>query len=297
MFYLFIDNEQRGPYSLEQLAEMGITPETEVWTEGMADWKQAGDVPQLTALLQRLEYERATQRPPVVPPSHAQVPPVPPAWDTQASASQPQSQPEPKRKGSSGTKWLVALLILLVILGVMVVTVPDREAHRNAIMGSTREWVNEKVEQRDMGDIVGEVIKWMSGKGADIAIDQVLQVDNHFVYSVGKLMVGDKPKTISLGILGHVFTFGKDDIDHALRRAMGMPEPSEEPSVGITPPPASEPTEPEVAPDDTLGSVMPREDDEPYDPAQAMLDSLARKAKEEAVRMAKEWAKKQIDNL
>ena len=297
MFYLFIDNEQRGPYSLEQLAEMGITPETEVWTEGMADWKQAGDVPQLTALLQRLEYERATQRPPVVPPRHAQVPPVPPAWDTPASASQPQSQPEPKRKGSSGPKWLVALLILLVILGVLVVTVPDREAHRNAIMGSTREWVNEKVEQRDMGDIVGEVIKWMSGKGADIAIDQVLQVDNHFVYSVGKLMVGDKPKTISLGILGHVFTFGKDDIDHALRRAMGMPEPSEEPSVGITPPPASEPTEPEVAPDDTLGSVMPREDDEPYDPAQAMLDSLARKAKEEAVRMAKEWAKKQIDNL
>ncbi len=297
MFYLFIDNEQRGPYSLEQLAEMGITPETEVWTEGMADWKQAGDVPQLTALLQRLEYERATQRPPVVPPRHAQVPPVPPAWDTPASASQSQSQPEPKRKGSSGTKWLVALLILLVILGVLVVTVPDREAHRNAIMGSTREWVNEKVEQRDMGDIVGEVIKWMSGKGADIAIDQVLQVDNHFVYSVGKLMVGDKPKTISLGILGHVFTFGKDDIDHALRRAMGMPEPSEEPSVGITPPPASEPTEPEVAPDDTLGSVMPREDDEPYDPAQAMLDSLARKAKEEAVRMAKEWAKKQIDNL
>ena len=297
MFYLFIDNEQRGPYSLEQLAEMGITPETEVWTEGMADWKQAGDVPQLTALLQRLEYERATQRLPVAPPHHAQMPPVPPTWDTPASAEQPQPEPSPRRKGSSGTKWLVALLILLVILGVLVVTVPDREAHRQAIIGSTREWVNEKVEQRDMGDIMGEVIKWVSGKGADLAIDQVLQVDNHFVYSVGKLMVGDKPKTISLGILGHVFTFGKDDIDKALRKAMGMPEPGEEPSVGITPPPAEEPIEPEVAPDDTLGSVMPREEDEPYDPAKAMLDSLARKAKEEAVRVAKEWAKKQIDNL
>ena len=42
---------------------------------------------------------------------------------------------------------------------------------------------------------------------------------------------------------------------------------------------------------------MPREDDEPYDPAQAMMDSLARKAKQEAIRVAKEWAKKQIDNL
>ena len=150
------------------------------------------------------------------------------------------------------------------------------------------------------GDILGEVIKWVSGKGADIAIDQLLQVDNHFVYSTGKLMVGDEPKTISLGILGHVFTFGKDDIDQVLRQAMCMPEPAEQPSVGITPPPASEPVEPvepEVAPDDTLGSVMPRDDAEPYDPAQAMIDSLARKAKKEAVRVAKEWAKKQIDNL
>lgn len=295
MYYLFIDNEQRGPYSLEQLAELGITPETEVWTEGMADWQQAGDVPQLTSLLQRLEYERATRRPPAVPPRHEQRPPVPPTWDTRDAAAQP--QPAPRRKGGSGTKWLVLLLIVLVLMGVLVVTVPDRESHRQAIVGSSREWVNEKVEQRGADDILGEVIKWVSGKGADIAIDQLLQVDNHFVYSTGKLMVGDEPKTISLGILGHVFTFGKDDIDQVLRQAMGMPEPAEQPSVGITPPPASEPVEPEVAPDDTLGSVMPRDDAEPYDPAQAMIDSLARKAKEEAVRVAKEWAKKQIDNL
>lgn len=296
MYYLFINDEQRGPYSIEQLAEMGITPETEVWTEGMADWKQAGDVPQLTALLQRLEYERATQRTQAVPPRHAPVPPVPPGWDNTPPAASPQPSSSPRR-GSSGTKWLVALLIVLVVLGVLVVTVPDREAHRQAIVGSSREWVNEKVEQRGMGDILSEVVKWVSGKGADIAIDQMLHVDNHFVYSTGKLMVGDQPKTISLGILGHVFTFGKDDVDRALRQAMGIPDEAEQPSVDATPPPAQEPVEPEVAPDDTLGSVMPREDDEPYDPAQAMIDSLARKAKEEAVRVAKEWAKKQIDNL
>ena len=149
-----------------------------------------------------------------------------------------------------------------------------------------------------MGDILGELIKWVSGKGADIAIDQLLQVDNHFVYSTGKLMVGEKPKTISLGIMGHVFTFGKDDIDQVLKEAMGIDmSRAEEPSVGVTPPPASEPDEPAVAPDDTLGSVTPREDNEHYDPAKAMLDSLAEQAKREAIRVAKEWAKKQIDNL
>lgn len=298
MYYLYIDDQQRGPFSIEQLAEMGITPETEVWTEGMADWKQAGDVPALTTLLQRLEYERhsAASRPASTPPKHNPMPPVPPAWG-EPTAAAPATQPAPKRKGCA-TKLLIALLILCVLFGVLVVTVPDREAHRQAIVGSSREWVGEKVEERNMGDILGEVIKWVSGKGADIAIDQLLQVDNHFVYSTGKLMVGEKPKTISLGILGHVFTFGKDDIDQVLQEAMGIDmSRAQEPSVGVTPPPASEPDEPAVAPDDTLGSVMPREDDEPYDPTQAMLDSLAEQTKREAIRVAKEWAKKQIDNL
>lgn len=294
MYYLFIDNEQRGPFSIEQLAEMGITPETDVWSEGMTDWKQAGDVPELTTLLQRLEYERhsAAARPATTPPQHAPSPTPPTAWDNGGAA--PVAD---KSKSKSGcTKWLIALLILLVIAGVLVVTVPDREAHRQAIVGSSREWVSEKVEQRGMGDILGEVIKWVSGKGADITIDQLLQVDNHFLWSTGKLMVGEEPKTISVGVLGHVFTFGKDDIDKALRQAMGM-EQTEEPSVGITPAPATESDEPAVAPDDTLGSVQPREDDEPYDPAQAMIDSLAQQAKREAIRVAKEWAKKKIDNL
>ena len=297
MYYLYIDDQQRGPFTIEQLAEMGITPETEVWTEGMSDWKQAGDVPALTTLLQRLEYERhsATTRT-ATPPQHNPVSPAPPAWNETADAV-PKTQPAPKRKGGC-TKWLIALLILCVLLGVLVVTVPNREAHRQAIVGSSREWVGDKVEERDMGDILGELVKWISGKGADIAIDQLLQVDNHFIYSTGKLMLGEKPKTVSLGILGHVFTFGKDDIDQVLKEAMGIDmNRAEEPTIGVTPPPASEPEEPAVAPDDTLGSVTPREDNEPYDPAQAMIDSLAEQAKREAIRVAKEWAKKQIDNL
>ena len=188
---------------------------------------------------------------------------MPPAWGTPLPNQQPQPTPvQPKRKSGSGTKWLVALLIVLVVLGVLVVTVPDRETHRQAIVGSSREWVNDKVEQRDMGDILGEVVKWVTGKGADLTIDQLLQVDNHFVYSTGKLMVGDEPKTISLGILGHVFTFSKDDLERYLQQAMGVEQQEQQPSVGVTPPPAEEPVEPEYAPDDTLGSVMPREDDE-----------------------------------
>lgn len=294
MYYLYIDEQQRGPFTIEQLAELGITPETEVWTEGMTDWKQAGDVPQLTTLLQRLQYERheANTRQAATPPTHHSQA-IPPAWD--GAAQQQSNQSSTPKRGRTGAKWLTGLLIILILLGVLVVTCPNRETHRQAIMGSTRTWVSDKVEERGMGDIFGELVKWVSGKGADIAIDQMLIVDNHFIYSTGKFVVGDEPKTVSLGILGHVFTFGKEDIDKVIRQAMGMEEP-QQPSVRITPTPEVEPDEPLNTPDDTLGSVTPRED-EPYDPAQALVDSLARKAKEQAIKVAKEWAKKQIDNL
>lgn len=294
MYYLFIDEEQRGPFSIEQLAEMGITPETEVWTEGMDDWKQAGDVPQLTTLLQRLEYERhqAQLQPPARRPQPTHVPPLPPDSATAAPG------PTPAKRSGSGIKWLIALLIACVLLGVMVVTCPDREAHRQAIVGSTREWVGEQVDQRDMGsNLLGELFKWLTGKGANMAIEQVLVVDNHFIYSTGKFAVGAEPKTVSVGLLGHVFTFSKEDISQALRQIMGIDQQQRQPSVGITPAPEPEPDEPLMAPDDSLGSVMPREEDEPYDEAQALIDSLARQAKDQAVKAAKEWVKKQIDNL
>lgn len=298
MYYLFIDNQQRGPYSLEQLAELGITPETEVWTEGMSDWQQAGDVPALTTLLQRLEYERhagAANTPPQ-PPMRQSAQPVPPSWQASAQpTTPPPSAPAPRRRNNG---WLIGLLILAIVLGVLVVTCPDRKAHIEAITNSTREWVGDKTEAYDVNDLLGELIKWVTGQGVDRTLDQVLVVDNYIVCSVGKIPYADKPKTVSVGILGHVFTFSKEDIDKELERRTGIDLQAQQPSVGITPPPADDPLEEDlVAPDDTLGSVMPREDDEPYDPTRAMLDTLAKQAKDQAIKVAKEWAKKQIDNL
>lgn len=44
MYYAMIDGQQKGPYSLEQLLEIGIRPGTYVWCKGMADWQRADEV-------------------------------------------------------------------------------------------------------------------------------------------------------------------------------------------------------------------------------------------------------------
>lgn len=43
-YFAIIDDEQRGPFELGQLAEAGVTPDTYVWCKDMPDWAQAREV-------------------------------------------------------------------------------------------------------------------------------------------------------------------------------------------------------------------------------------------------------------
>lgn len=52
-FYYYIDNQgkQCGPVEKERLASLGVTGDTYVWAEGMADWKHASEVSDVSYLL------------------------------------------------------------------------------------------------------------------------------------------------------------------------------------------------------------------------------------------------------
>ncbi len=43
-YYAIIDGEQSGPYTLEELVDKGIGPDTYVWSKGMSDWERADEV-------------------------------------------------------------------------------------------------------------------------------------------------------------------------------------------------------------------------------------------------------------
>jgi len=49
--YYYTDGQDRfGPFTLDQLKDKGITPETRVWFMGIPDWKVAKEIPELTCL-------------------------------------------------------------------------------------------------------------------------------------------------------------------------------------------------------------------------------------------------------
>jgi hypothetical protein len=290
------------------LSQQGITPESEVWAPGMADWQQAGDVAELTAVLQRAEFEasqqaaraaenQATMGQPYDPaPPQNQVPPqVPPRWPVD----------EPKKK-SGCTPWLIALLILAILFATMVFTCPSRADHEAAIQEVTKAWVDDKVEENlssitgvggVFGDLINKALKKLTGVGTDKIISTYLDVKNYVVCSVGSMTIGNnEEKMVSLGVFGHVFTFGKEDIEKAWTHAMDDYEANHR----ITPPPAPVPQndegedpqdeevmpDPGMLPDSVMGIEVPDG-----------LDSMVNQMANEAVRMAKEWAKQQIDNL
>lgn len=49
-FFLFIDDEQQGPFNLEELKSKKITRTTKVWFEGLDDWKNADEIEELKSL-------------------------------------------------------------------------------------------------------------------------------------------------------------------------------------------------------------------------------------------------------
>ena len=310
-FHLIRNGKQEGPFTVEELAQQGITPESEVWAAGMSDWQQAGDVPELTAVLQRAEFEASQQAARAAEnqvttgqpyePSGVQVPPPPaPRYGIPTQ--------EPPKKKSGCTPWLIAALILAILFATMVFTCPDRSAHEKAIQEVTKQWVGDKVDENlngitgmggMMGDIINKIVKQITGAGTDMAISNYLDVKNYVVCSVGRMSIGDnEEKMVSLGVFGHVFTFGKEDIEKAWTRAMDDYEANHH----ITPAPAPAPqadedtdadaqdeeaaTDPRMLPDSVMGIEIPEG-----------MDSMVNQMANEAIRMAKEWAKQQIDKL
>ena len=49
-FFIVENNQQAGPFTMEEMAARGVTPSTPVWREGMSDWAPAGNIPELAPL-------------------------------------------------------------------------------------------------------------------------------------------------------------------------------------------------------------------------------------------------------
>ena len=52
-YYIVIEDQQKGPYTLEELKEQEISSSLLVWNESMEDWTEARNVSELKDIFQK----------------------------------------------------------------------------------------------------------------------------------------------------------------------------------------------------------------------------------------------------
>ena len=208
-FFVILNNQQEGPYTIAQLAEMSISAETLVWKEGMKDWQPAWTVSELRYILNENtkteEYQRDSSN---RIKQETTIPPMPP--------STPHRE-EKKPQNHYLLKIFGGLVLFLLII--MALTNPNKESHENAIRTEVSKAV-EKATTSNSNDIFsqgfGMMARMLAGNFIDSALDNLFEYHNYLIFSKGTVTIQDKEHTVSYGIFGKVITMNSDDMVKAL---------------------------------------------------------------------------------
>ena len=235
MEFFIIDRngQQAGPFSLDQLVQKGISPETLVWKQGMADWTPAWKVEELKAVLEAIranqsnqnaqkqegvqqdfqqetyqqDYQKAQQE------AYQQ-------GFQQGAAMNSNFQQQPKKKSHFAMKMVIGLIIF--ILALFAVTNPSADAHKEKVRTEASKAVEKAVGSTDnnfFSQALRSVAKMMAGSMMDEAMNQLFEYHNYIVCSTGSVEFNGKQHTVSFGILGNVYTMNADDMVKALESA------------------------------------------------------------------------------
>lgn len=219
MEFFIIDHngQQAGPFSFDQLVQKGISPETLVWKQGMADWTPAWKVEDLKAVLEAIranqqqahqqDYQKAQQE------AYQQ--------GFQQGAAMNSNFQQPKKKTSHFAMKMVIGLIIF-ILALFAVTNPSADAHKEKVRTEANKAVEKAVGSTDnnfFSQALRSVAKMMAGSMMDEAMNQLFEYHNYIVCSTGSVEFNGKPHTVSFGILGNVYTMNADDMVKALESA------------------------------------------------------------------------------
>ena len=241
MEFFIIDRngQQAGPFSFDQLVQKGISPETLVWKQGMADWTPAWKVEDLRAVLEAIEANQSNQ-------NAQKQEGVQQGFQQGANQQQDQQQDyqkvqqeayqqgfqhgaamnsnfqqQPKKKTSHfAIKMVIGLIIF--ILAIFAVTNPSADAHKEKVRTEASKAVEKAVGSTDnnfFSQALRSVAKMMAGSMMDEAMNQLFEYHNYIVCSTGSVEFNGKPHTVSFGILGNVYTMNADDMVKALESA------------------------------------------------------------------------------
>lgn len=142
-YWFIIDDTRIGPLTLSEVERLDITPLTPTWRDGMPDWLNAADVPEVAEILARKGYE--------LYPGARRANPVATEADPYRSACQPCSEPvkvhytpvaeptsayagQPEQLPASHMVWSILVTILCCLpLGIVAIIYSSKVSAANSV--------------------------------------------------------------------------------------------------------------------------------------------------------------------
>lgn len=101
-------------------------------------------------------------------------------------------------------KKLIGLAIFIGLIVLLYSTCPEKKDHTEALSDSVSQIISEQVPGVDVNTLSS--IPGFEGVLQFVG-ENMVDVDNYFLFSLGKMDLGGEQQVVSLGICGHVFTF------------------------------------------------------------------------------------------
>ena len=124
-------------------------------------------------------------------------------------------------------KKLLAVIIFLLVAILMVLTVPDKQKHKEAMMEAINEYVEEESVDRLGDNILAKLGKSVVVKTVETVLNSKLKVNNYYLFNTTYVRMKGENQMLSLGMFGHVFTFDKEMLRDKLNEAMNAKEEAE----------------------------------------------------------------------
>ncbi|EFN90854.1 hypothetical protein HMPREF9018_0677 [Prevotella amnii CRIS 21A-A] len=235
-FFISLKNEKIGPYTIKELKERNLDAATLVMSVNDTKWVPAWQVEELRPILEHEANLKTNNIPDELTSKNIQADNTKAEEDFSYVKAKPiynnatTQEHEPnfqsvKKKKSHGC--LIGFISLVVILLILCFTCPSKDDHKKALTDVITQTLDDaKQKLNDDSDLTGidQTFTTMFLSSIDqvvkSSIDSLLKVNNYGVFSIGKINFAGQEKIVSLGILNHVFTLDKQDIEQEINRRL-----------------------------------------------------------------------------
>ncbi len=116
-------------------------------------------------------------------------------------------------------KKILTILCVIGVLALMILTTPDKKAHKDAMMQAVEEYVEEEAESKLGKNILADLSSVLANNSIKALLNYKLKFHNYFLFTTTTMRVDGEEQLMSVGLLKHVFTFDKDMLKERLEKA------------------------------------------------------------------------------